>query len=55
MVCEEDLDDVYLMMKTLMRVVVQLLVLLKVWINFCVVLLKLVSKVPLVVVKRSMV
>ncbi len=55
MVCEEDLNDVYLMMKTLRRVVVQLLVLLKIWINFCVVLLKLVSKVSLVMVKRSLV
>ena len=34
MVCEKDLDDVYLMMKILRRVMVQLLVLLKVWINF---------------------
>ncbi len=30
MVCEKDLDDVYLMIKTLRKVVVQLLVLLKV-------------------------
>ena len=55
MVCEEDLNDVYLMMKTLRRVVVQLLVLLKIWINLSVVLLKLVSKVSLVMVKRSLV
>ncbi len=43
------------MMKTLRRVAVQLLILLKIWINFCVVVLKLVSKVSLVMVKRPLV
>ncbi len=46
---------VYLMMKTLRRVVVQLLVLLKVWISFCVALMKLVSKVSLVMFDRMLV
>ncbi len=51
----EDLDVVYLMMKTRWRVVVQLLVLLKIWISFCVVLMKLASKVSLVMFERMLV
>ncbi len=43
------------MMKTLWRVAVQLLVLLKIWISFCVVLMKLVSKVSLIMSVRMLV
>ncbi len=48
------LDVVYLMMKTRWRVDVQLLVLLKIWISFCVALMKLVSKVSLIMFERML-
>ncbi len=51
---KRDLDGVYLMIKTRWRVDVQLLVLLKIWISFCVVLIKLVSKVSLIMFERML-